>query len=64
MRAYTVVGYWPDTDQRFTARLSATTATEAESRCIEENPGVSVCAVFAGEHDAVDTDPYVRHSDA
>lgn len=64
MRTYTVVGYWPDTDQRFTAWLSAATAAEAESQCIDENPGISVCAVFAGEHAAVDTDSCVRHSDS
>lgn len=64
MHTFTVVGYWPDSDQRFCTWLTAATASAAERQCLDEHPGISVCAVFDGKHAAVDTDPCVLHSDS
>ena len=61
MRDFTVIGFWPDTDQRFATHITAKNASEAETICTRRHKGVLVCGVIHGEHICADTDlPLVR----
>jgi hypothetical protein len=57
--AFTVIGFWPDTDQRFCDVVRAATASKAEDLCLQSYPGVAVCGVIAGSHTCVDASPYL-----
>ena len=51
---YTVVGFWQDNDQRYCEHVLADTPQAAEDLCLEHEPGLAVCAVFAGKLKALD----------
>lgn len=59
-KSFTVIGFWPDTMQRFASVFKAGNPGEAEEICLRRNDGVSVCGVIKGEHDCVDAHTYVR----
>ena len=54
-KQFTVIGYWPDTSQRFATCVEATNADEAEMTCLDQYAGVVVCGVVLGRHECVDT---------
>lgn len=55
MMFFTVLGYWPDSLQRFSAHVSALSPDEAEEVCTIQYPGIAVCAVLAGHQSCLDT---------
>jgi hypothetical protein len=55
MAVFTVIGFWPDTDQRFATHVEAKNVTEAEAKCVERYTGVAICGVISGQHECVDT---------
>jgi hypothetical protein len=57
---FTVIGYWPDTMQRFADEVRAVSAAEAEDRCLKKHSGVAVCCVLEGSHHPADRHDYVR----
>jgi hypothetical protein len=57
---FTVIGFWPDTMQRFADSYMAMDSGEAEKMCLRLNDGVSVCGVIKGKHACVDTHTYVH----
>ena len=59
---FTVIGFWPDTEQRFCDVVSAANASMAENLCLQDNPGVAVCGVIAGSHPCLDTSPRLAFS--
>ncbi len=59
MTEFTVVGYWPDTMQRFCTSVDATTPDEAEETCLREHPCLAVCGVFLGPQECVDSSEFV-----
>lgn len=46
---YTVVGFWPDSLQRFCTHVQAPNANQAEAICVAENFGLAICGVLKGE---------------
>lgn len=58
-KPFTIIGYWPDTEQRFCDVVHATTATKAEDLCLQVHPGVAVCGVIAGSHTCLDSSPHL-----
>jgi hypothetical protein len=54
MPIFTIIGYWPDTQQRFADHIIAKTAARAEARCLKQNPGLAVCGVIKGRHMCAD----------
>lgn len=60
---YTVVGYWPDSMQRFADYIEAENLEEAEEAILNKHSGVSICAVIEGQHQCVDNYGYVRSTD-
>lgn len=60
MKAFTVVGYWMDSLQRFSTHVQAIGPDEAEDACIYKYPGVAVCAVLSGRRQCVETAEYMR----
>jgi hypothetical protein len=44
-----VVGFWPDTHQRFAAGGRYETAKEAEDDIVARHPGVAICGVVVGD---------------
>jgi len=59
VKKFTVVGFWPDTDQRFCDLVLATNASTAEQKCLKNNPGLAICATFAKAIQPVDKQEYV-----
>jgi len=57
---YTVVGFYPDTKQKYTAYYKTDSPIGLVSAM--EQKGVIVCAVIPGKHIAVDRDPYLKWS--
>ena len=55
MGFFTVIGFWPDTEQRFATHINALNAIEAETKCIKIHAGVTVCGVLRGRLSCVDT---------
>lgn len=55
MAFFTVIGFWPDTEQRFATHIKAMNATEAETKCVKVHAGVAVCGVLCGRLACVDT---------
>ena len=55
MTYFTVVGFYPDTLQRFSEWLEANNADEAELKCSEVFPGLAVCGIIAGCHACSET---------
>lgn len=51
---YTIVGFWPDTNQRFSDVVSAPNAEMAEEVCLKNHPGVAICGTILGSHRCVD----------
>lgn len=60
MTPFTVIGFWPDTLQRFCTNLVATSADAAEVKCLSTHPGLAICAVIGGVHAALDSANYVN----
>jgi hypothetical protein len=54
MQSYTIIGFWPDSLQRFATIVQASSPDAAEERCIKEHSGVVVCGVLIGAHTCVD----------
>jgi len=52
---YTVIGFYPDNNQRFAMHFNADTADKAEEIAIKAYPGLAVCGVIAGEHHTAET---------
>lgn len=61
---FTVIGFWPETMQRFADVFAAADACDAEEKCLREHRGLSVCGVVAGDHECVDPFEFVRTLDA
>jgi len=59
---FTVVGFYPDSEQRFCDFFVASSAIAAEQKCQRTYPGLAVCGVFKGHHIAVDCEDYVSFS--
>ena len=55
MENYTVIGFWPDSLQRFATTISASSADDAELRCLTKHRGVLVCGVIKGKHEVLDS---------
>ena len=55
MQSFTVVGFWPDTGQRFSTFVCACSPDLAEAECQREHPGLAVCGVIQGEHPCVES---------
>ena len=63
MSVFTVIGFWPDTDQRFATYVKAKNATEAEAKCAEHHVSVTICGIIRGRHECVDTkSQLIRHT--
>jgi len=58
---YTVLGYWPDSMQRFADYTEAANPEEAEKAVLNKHDGVSICAVIEGRHQCADNYEYVRN---
>jgi len=63
LSGFTVIGYWPETMQRFAGSFVATDAGAAEEKRLRQYPGVSVCGVVVGTHECVDLFEFVRSAD-
>lgn len=61
MAIFTVIGFWPNTDQRFATHVKAKNVTEAEAKCAKRHAGVAVCGVISGRHVCVDTKSQLVH---
>lgn len=59
MLSFTIIGYWPDTLQRFADCIDAIGPMEAEIACARKHPGVAICGVLQGKHQCVDASEYV-----
>lgn len=55
MRSFTIVGFWPDTGQRFSTIVRARSPDLAEAACQQEHPGLAVCGVIQGAHPCVES---------
>lgn len=62
MAVFTVIGFWPDTDQRFATHVKARNATEAEAKCAEHHACVTICGIIRGRHECVDTKSQLIHT--
>jgi hypothetical protein len=62
MSDFTVIGFWPDTDQRFATYVRAMNANEAEAKCARTHEGVTICGVLQGRHQCVDTKSHVTYT--
>jgi hypothetical protein len=54
MAIFTVIGFWPDTQQRFATHVIASGSVEAEKTCLQRNRGVAICGVVSGLHNCAD----------
>lgn len=63
MPAFTVVGYWVDSFQRFSTHIEATDPDKAEDICLKNYRGVAVCAVLHGYQSPLESAEYVRIAD-
>ena len=54
---YTVIGFYPETGQRYAAPFHTETADEAEAKASEM--GVSVCGVIEGSHPTKESNTHV-----
>ena len=62
-KTYTVVGLWPDTDQRFCEPTDdANTPDEAQAEIAEKQPGLCIVAVFEGNLTPVDNQRTVTYT--
>ena len=59
MKKFTVIGYWPDSQQRFCEFVPAADADSAEAECLGKNRSLAVCAVIDGQHEPRDTAEFV-----
>ena len=62
MKKYTIIGYWPDTNQRFLTHIEAECAKSAEEIVIIENPGVFICGTINGTYVSAENNIYVNDS--
>lgn len=63
VKVFTVIGFWPDTHQRFCAVVESTSARLAERWCLAAHCGVAVCGVLAGEQKPLDAATEVAYAD-
>lgn len=56
---FTVIGFYPDTLQRFCSHIRATNVVAAERDIRVQYPNVAVCGVIAGEANCVDRERFV-----
>jgi len=61
MKLFTVIGYYPETMQRFCERYNAYSAMHAEELCVEGHPEVAICGTLPGWHDCVDEETLVTN---
>lgn len=59
MNDYTVIGFYPDTMQRFSETYRASSPESAERKCFRQYLEVAVCGVVKGQHNCVDSATYV-----
>ena len=59
MKTFTVIGYWPDSQQRFCEFVAAADADSAETACLNRHPSLAVCGVIAGQHHTSETGRHV-----
>jgi hypothetical protein len=62
MTNFTVVGFWPDTDERFADSVDADTPAEAEAKIGRSHPGVAIVAVLSGHVVVEDADVLVNYT--
>lgn len=56
---YTVVGIWPDSEQRWMDSVYAESGDAAARKVNSYYPGLIVAGVIHGDHQAEDTQPYM-----
>lgn len=56
---YTVIGFYPDTNQRWASSYEATSAGSAERKARDEYPDVAIVATLLGDHQIIDCKTYV-----
>ncbi|NLF98964.1 MAG: hypothetical protein GX565_02315 [Lentisphaerae bacterium] len=59
-QGFTVVGFYPDSEQRFCEFIEASSTVAAEREIQKSYPGLAVCGVFRGKHTPVDRKDYVN----
>jgi hypothetical protein len=59
-KTYTLIGFYPDTKQRWASFCEAKNPNEAERMMAEEYPCAVICGVIEGNHKCVDTNPYIE----
>ena len=52
---FTVIGFWPDTGQKFMDCVYATSGDNAAQKITHQLPGLFVAGVIRGDHQAADT---------
>jgi len=62
MNLYTIVGFWPDTGQRFAECFRASSPAEAEALCAEVHKGLAIVATFNGDLYPVDGSHIVTYT--
>lgn len=57
MKEFTVIGFYPDTKQRFCTTVTEKNSDDAETAAFEEaDPGLIVCGVLSGRCEITDVD--------
>lgn len=59
---FTVFGFWPSTDQRFSESYAAGSADEAETLCAIAHPGVAIVGIVEGDHFPTETSTQVTYT--
>lgn len=59
---FTVIGFYPDTLQRFCSHIRAKNVDAAEREIRVQYPNVAICGVINGESNCVDRERYVALS--
>lgn len=57
-RCYTVIGFYPETGQKYAGHHIVSTPSSAEGQA--EVNGVIVCGVIEGEHKTLDSSVYIN----
>ena len=55
MSDFTVIGFYPNTMQRFAESYRAPNPESAEKKCFRQYPEVAICGVVKGRHNCVDS---------
>jgi len=59
---YTIVGFWPDSGQRFTESIEHDDSYLAEQAILAENLGLTLVATFEGDLTPVDEQLLIQES--